>query len=344
MSFNESDYELACEYTLDEEDRNSAIGRYIKNAWIIGPSKAVKSFGKIILEDKAPSSSNKSTSNTKSNTDDNKKESYSIFNSNLSLRYNTKFEADGKSSSEVPVFSSFTVKVGIEGNGYTEWKVLLKNLNALIPVKTAIKAGAFKEAYNFASNDKESDGLIVVSVKTFIANNTDTRECLPPFMGHCRYGFDAGSEDTNIDANTICLAIAPIDAKNNKPSQDLIFRSTYSVVGDITDGILGDILNFAKDATKKVGSQVIPGLSSGSDRRYSDDKESDEQKATNKLSDFLHKKFKCVGDQNMYPQFKQICDYIKRNVSNKRLEYMESESTNPVAYKNQINDGSLIFF
>jgi hypothetical protein len=207
----------------------------------------------------------------------------------------------------------YEFRVGIEPEGYTQWKVAIDSRADIKAVKNAIRAKKFKTAYQIASKDTKSDGLVPLSATTYINKKPPI---YPAFIGHCRYGFDSGSMDGPEDNLTICLAVAPINAKTNKPSEDTVIKAVYNVVGDITGGVLG---NLAATITQKV-RDAADGKSSRYDRDYDNDDKDSEKNASEELSKFLNKKFRCVGDHTMYDEFLSIRKFIKSHLGDNTLE------------------------
>lgn len=224
----------------------------------------------------------------------------------------------------------YTFRVVLPNEGYTEWEVVFNSACSNIDqAKNYIRAKKFKQAYNIASDGVDSDGFVPVRLSTFVVDNM---KIAPPFIGHCRYGFDSGSEDGEEDNRTICLAIAPINARTNKTDSNLLIQTVYNVVGDISDGKLANLLTNIRNAA----------TSTSDDRYYNDNDDSDN--ANDELSKFLHKKFKCVGDQTMYKYFLEIKKFIQTHLKNNNLEYVKDESTNIMLYENTVARSKVIYF
>lgn len=224
----------------------------------------------------------------------------------------------------------YTFRVLLPNEGYTEWEIVFNAACSNIDqAKNYIRAKKFKQAYNIASNGIESDGFVPVRLSTFVVDNM---KIAPPFVGHCRYGFDSGSDEGEEDNRTICLAIAPINARTNKTDSKLLIQTVYNVVGDISDGKLASLLTNIRNAA----------TSTSDNRGYDDDDDSDN--ASDELSKFLHKKFKCVGDQTMYKNFLEIKKFIQKHLNNNNLEYVKEESTNIKLYENSVARTKVIYF
>lgn len=386
-----------CSLEVGTKDRFTDNGKLLKSIFMLGPSKAVISNGKII--DSADQQSNQSqpSENSKNNDTDNqtqindslfREHNYTILESCFNL--NKVFEADDAASNLIDglrnlanndsntshddttqssnqdnntasdsdsnddsdndesqdtednnndestsdnTFSEgehYTFRVVLQNEGYTEWEIVFNAACSNIDqVKNYIRAKRFKQAYNVASNGVESDGFVPVRLSTFAVDNM---KIAPPFIGHCRYGFDSGSEEGEEDNRTICLAIAPINARTNKTDSSLLIQTVYNVVGDISDGKLASLLtNIRNTAT-----------STSDDRYYNDDDDSDN--ASDELSKFLHRKFKCVGDQTMYKNFLEIKKFIQKHLNNNNLEYVKDETTNISLYETAAAKSKVIYF
>lgn len=332
------------------DERFSNEGKMLKSMWMLGPSKAVISKG--VITDLGNTGSDTSNTDNNENTGDastdNKEQStntgsesfrhtYSILEafSHLHKLYedstgedsNNKSNDNGGKDNEVEVgkfsYSAGNVyefNVGIEDEGYTTWKVAIDSRSDIGSVKNAIRAKKFKEAYNIASKSVKSDGLVPLSCTTYIRKDPGGKKDIqPPFIGHCRYAIDSGYESEyrssgDKDGLTLCLAVAPINGRTKKPDEDVVIQAVYNVTGDITGGVIGKL---AASATSKIRDKAL-----GTDsKRYrdSDDKDSEESQS-DELSDWLHKKFRCVGDHTMYNNFRSLREFIKKQVAAGNLE------------------------
>ena len=332
------------------DERFSNEGKMLKSMWMLGPSKAVISKG--VITDLGNTGSETSNTDNNDNTGDasadNKEQStntnsesfchtYSILEafSHLHKLYedsagedsNQQSNDNGDKDNEVQVgkfsYSAGNVyefNVGIVDEGYTTWKVAIDSRADAGSVKNAIRAKKFKEAYNIASKSVKSDGLVPLSCTTYIRKAPGGKKDIqPPFIGHCRYAIDSGYESEyrssgDKDGLTLCLAVAPINGRTKKPDEDVVIQAVYNVTGDITGGVIGKL---AASATSKIRDKAL-----GTDsNRYkdSDDKDSEESQS-DELSDWLHKKFRCVGDHTMYNNFKSLREFIKKQVAAGNLE------------------------
>lgn len=323
--------------------------KILKKMWMIGPSKAVISKGKCIevnnqsinsvdgSDPKAADSNNTHVNDSATNNTGNSNEgysSYSILDAFIgACLFNEDSKPDKQDEHDDELSNNTSTKfvpgkimsfdIGIDGEGFTEWKIVFnersKNIERAIEY---IKKKQFKAAFTIASKGVESEGFIPISAETYIAKvPSGQKNIQPPFIGHCKYAIDAGSEGGNSDKDrgseglTICLAVAPINGRTNKPSEDMVLQAIYNVTGDITGGALGNLL---ATITGKLRDK-----SSGDRDRYggNSDKDSDsEASKSDELSKFLHKKFNCVGDHTMYGNFLTLRKFIKKQLSEGNLE------------------------
>lgn len=332
------------------DERFSNEGKMLKSMWMLGPSKAVISKG--VITDLGNTGSETSNTDNNDNTGDasadNKEQSentnsesfchtYSILEafSHLHKLYEDSTGEDSNQQSndnsgkdnevQVGKFSYsagnvYEFNVGIVDEGYTTWKVAIDSRADAGSVKNAIRAKKFKEAYNIASKSVKSDGLVPLSCTTYIRKAPGGKKDIqPPFIGHCRYAIDSGYESEyrssgDKDGLTLCLAVAPINGRTKKPDEDVVIQAVYNVTGDITGGVIGKL---AASATSKIRDKAL-GTDSSRYKDY-DDKDSEESQS-DELSDWLHKKFRCVGDHTMYNNFKSLREFIKKQVAAGNLE------------------------
>ena len=331
------------------DERFSNEGKMLKSMWMLGPSKAVISKG-VITDLGNTGSDTSGNENTGDASADNKEQStntnseafchtYSILEafSHLHKLYedsegkdsNQQGNDNGGTGDEVKVgkFSYsegnvYEFNVGIEDEGYTTWKVAIDSRADAVSVKNAIRAKKFKEAYNIASKSVKSDGLVPLSCTTYIRKDPcGKKDIQPPFIGHCRYAIDSGYESEyrgsgDKDGLTLCLAVAPINGRTKKPDEDVVIQAVYNVTGDITGGVIGKL---AASATSKIRDKALGTDSSSGRYKDSDDKDSEDNQS-DELSDWLHKKFRCVGDHTMYNNFKSLREFIKKQVAAGNLE------------------------
>lgn len=212
---------------------------------------------------------------------------------------------------------TYTFKLEMENEGFTEWTVLFDSRADVETAKNAIRAKKFKAAMQAASKDLESDGLVPIKARTCIYQITDFRKMpAPNFIGHCRYAFDSGSdEDTSEDNLTICLAVAPINAATNKPDNKTVIQAVYNVTGDITGGKIGQL---AAALDKKI-RDYADGKSS---RGYDDDDKDSEESMSEELSKYLHNAFRCVGDHTMYKNYLAIRKFLSKQIAAKNIEFL----------------------
>lgn len=332
------------------DERFSNEGKMLKSMWMLGPSKAVISKGVITdlgntggdASDNNDNASGSSTDNKEKSTNTNSEafcHTYSILEafSHLHKLYEDSTGEDSNQQSndnngkdnevQVGKFSYsagnvYEFNVGIVDEGYTTWKVAIDSRADAGSVKNAIRAKKFKEAYNIASKSVKSDGLVPLSCTTYIRKAPGGKKDIqPPFIGHCRYAIDSGYESEyrssgDKDGLTLCLAVAPINGRTKKPDEDVVIQAVYNVTGDITGGVIGKL---AASATSKIRDKALGTDSSNSRYKDSDDKDSEENQS-DELSDWLHKKFRCVGDHTMYNNFKSLREFIKKQVAAGNLE------------------------
>ena len=207
--------------------------------------------------------------------------------------------------------TEFIVIVDLPNEGCTKWRVRLDNVSDVTKVKNAIISKKFRTARDLANklaNANNKDGqpieaLKVLSVSTMIDKNN---EAYAPFVGRCRWAFDVGS-DSPEDSAELEIAIAPFNCKKQppKPDEKIIYHSVYKIIGDITDGSL--------EGFEMIGK--VKDFFNGDDNKENND-------PSKSLSDWLHKKFKCVGDSSMYKQFLAIRKFVKECIKNKTLKEM----------------------
>ena len=243
--------------------------------------------------------------------------------------------------------ATFIIKVILENEGYSEWKVFI---NSNVPskqysiIKNALKSGEFKKAYEIAGQYTDTDGLVPMSCKTYI---TKKPECGIPWLGHCRYGFAPGSEDDDPEiANTLFLAVAPFNAaKGGKPDtkgssdEAIVFKTAYNVTGDISDGKVGSLVNFVKNQVSRQAD------------RLAGDHPDDYEDIDDELNKYLKDRFKCIGDSSMYEQFLQIREYLSVELKEKdqgattsNLQLDLDESTDIKSYANQVKSKKALIF
>lgn len=248
-------------------------------------------------------------------------------------------ENDNKEDSDVAdSFQLGTVLefyVGIEDEGFTKWKIAIDARADDEAVINAIKSKKLKQAYQIASRSVKSDGLVPLSATTYI----NKKPSIPPaFIGHCRYGFDSGSDEGAESDLTICLAVAPINARTKKPDEKTVIKAIYNVTGDITGGALGNLLVNIKNSLDNKGNNSYG--------RYNDEDTDSEQSKSDELSKYLKKVFKCVGDHTMYDEFLKIRKFIKKHLDSNSLELQSvsigsnnaelSNNLSTQVYKNQL--------
>lgn len=367
--------EQVCHYSIENaEERFNTKGRALTGAFIIGPSESVKKYGKVIVE-LAPSTDKKDDKNDKkdknnnnnnndennnnndnnnndnnSNNDNNDNESYnySILKSYINIFEDT--NADTNTNSSFEPGQSYSVDVILPDNGYTKWIIQLDSRlekSAINKVIDALESKDFKSAKYIAAknikyddkNNATSPGLVPLSVTTYLNKNN---QC--PFMGHCKFSIDSGSESNSYSHNSasdtthlasINLCVGPYDGiKTDKINESTLFIATYDVNEDITNGKAGDLAIAISNALNN-------------DKGYNDNTAtSSEADASNKLSEYIKKvAFPNIhtGNSQHYENFKKIKDTINKWLQSKQIIYAKQNSTDINKYKNKFNN-TFIFF
>jgi hypothetical protein len=340
-------YKVIYKLEVAPNETNNDDGKLLKSVFTQGPSKAVLQSGKVtvsvspVAQDQDPDDQNNSeqnTNNSGNNTNNNKSPNesyhYSIYEAYSRHRL---FEADKKpgelnnksdntsdqstksdaKSSERNSATDLEVVVNLPGEGCTKWHLRLhKNIVDKQRVINAIQSKKFKAAIDIANTQlKESgenedlEGFKVLSATTMLDK---AKEKLAPFIGKCRYAFDVGSKDDADQAYDLEIAIAPIDGQTKKPKESTIYRTIYTITGDITNSQLEIFTTFTKfkDAIQ------------GNNSDYRDSAESDYAKDPSEdLSKWIHSKFKSPGDSSMYKQFLNIRKFLEEQIKNKTVEF-----------------------
>ena len=317
--------------------------KILMTMFLNGPSKAVMNSGKVFIKDTnntapdndAQNKENNAEQNTdkpadSSNNADSEKASsesynYSLFEAfsrlnrtrfyeddiNMDNNDNKSDEDESEHSDDNVSDTEFIVVVDLPNEGCTKWRVRLDNVSDVTKVKNAIISKKFRTARDLANklaNANNKDGqpieaLKVLSVSTMIDKNN---EPYAPFVGRCRWAFDVGSDSLE-DSAELEIAIAPFNCKKQppKPDEKIIYHSVYKIIGDITDGSL--------EGFEMIGK--VKDFFNGDDNQEGND-------PSKSLSDWLHKRFKCVGDSSMYKQFLAIRKFVKECIKNKTLKEM----------------------
>ena len=220
------------------------------------------------------------------------------------------------------------IRVEVDGAGCTIWRVVLDSRADVNEVITEIKNKKFKSAVDKATGDMGSYGLAPESMKTYVFPQSNG---LPPFMGHCRFALDSGSEDAESDSNTVCFVVAPLDMSigKGKPSEKTVFKAVYDIAGDISNGAM-PFLNKLKD-NSDISSEDLPDIESDDERGYSS--RDGNKTVSSVVSKWLNKKFKCVGDSTMYDRYLELRNFILKQVEKKTLTYNKEESDIISKYK-----------
>lgn len=329
--------EEICNISIDkEEERTGTVGKLLFNTFVKGPSEAVKSYGKVTVSQSQGQSSQGEQpggqqGSNGSQSGGNEKYNYSILRA--STAFSKMFEEDNPSEEESDEFVSgggkYTVEVELPDEGITQW-VISFNSNAASNIDkaiTAIKSKDFLAAYKIASNKLGTDGFAVMSVSTSIHDRADKKDHCP-FIGNCNYAFDSGSEETSDEDMTVCLAIAPLDMKTSKTNGNIVIKVVYDILGDISDG----------GSLKELLSSIIKS-NPNENNTYSDE---EINKVSDEVSKYLNRKFKCVGNSTMYENFKNIRNYVVKNIKANKLAYDKSYSQDIKKYADAVKPKEIL--
>lgn len=327
----------------DVNDRNSSTGKLLKSLFMLGPSPAVMKFGKVSV--KSTNQENVNNDSLIVNT------SFTIYESylNYSLKYisergiSSSSDARKNTDTDTPNASDDTnkqepqsslkqlsigtqlsvkllLKSGSITEGYSEWTLGVNEEveeSLLESIKSALINKQFKTAYDIASKNIESDGLIPIELKTYINSNAPAKV---PFIGNCVFSIDSGltSENSEYD-QMVSLGVGPIDARTKSPDEDALLIMNYNVVGDITDGKLNTaFLKLIKDIKNKLNTDTAD--------RY------DREETQNEISKFINTKFKNSGKSEDYKLFLTIRDWVESQIKKNNLEPNIEESHSPEKY------------
>lgn len=349
-------YKVVYKLEVKPNETTNDEGKLLKSVFTHGPSKAVMQSGKVtvsespVAQDQDPDEQKNSEQNTSNSENNNHNESpnesyhYSMYEAYSRHRF---FEADEESgesdnksdntqnqtsdqntennieSSEHNSATDLEVVVNLPGEGCTKWHLRLhKNVTDKQKVINAIQSKNFKAAMDIANAQlKESgetenlEGFKVLSATTMLDK---TKEKLAPFIGKCQYAFDVGSKDDTDQAYDLEIAIAPIDGKTKKPKENTIYRTIYTITGDITNGQLEGFAALTK---------LKDDIQGNNNRSYRDSDESEDTKDPSEdLSKWIHSKFKSPGDSSMYKQFLNIRKFLEEQIKNKTVEFADNNA------------------
>lgn len=217
--------------------------------------------------------------------------------------------------------TTLQVKVSLKNEGYSVWTLVLDSKVNVSKVKNALKSGKFAAAYSIASKSSSPAGLIISKLETFVSTNNEIT-CYAPFIGKCRYALDSGTSDDTSEDNSICMAIAPIDGRTDKPSNKIVFKVLYNVID--SDKFTGGTLN-------SVVKKVDAGKDKDSDNNYYSTSKND---SANDLSKWLNDKFTCVGDSSTYSNFLKLRKFIEKSLKNKSIEFDNDGSETVSSFSN----------
>lgn len=347
-----------CKLSIDSIDSaDGNIGRLLLAAWDKGPSPAVlKSPSGFIEVNSGNNTNSKQTTpdeNAKYTPEDteqssDKKESYSHIysilesfnlmrlvceendksgaeqsgNSNSDTTNNAKSDTAQDSKQSSVTVNTFTVKVGIKGVGYTEWKVAFRSNAIINDALNNVKKGKFKEARDIASKDLEVSGLVPLSAETYIEGNDVKKNVNPPFIGHCNFAMLAGADndDTKGDSE-LAIAITPYLASTLKPNKSIIIKAVYEILdlNGLTGGLLGEVALDVKNAVK---DQIVGNDSSSRWSGRDDNSGNVNADVADKLNEFLKKKFsKTSGNEERYQLYLSMAKFVQNALSKKYITF-----------------------
>lgn len=223
-----------------------------------------------------------------------------------------------------------TLQVGIENEGWTEWTIAVDARADINAVKNLISSMKFKEAYDKACENTDTDGLVPKSAITRVCKKTAS-DAQPPFISHCGYALGVGDLEDSAGDLQLTLAVAPYNAvKKDGKSEKTVIKATYNIknietfAGSTLDKAAAAVKDFAKDTASK-----ISGV--GNDRNYGRDSFSSDSYGNNDelakaINDSLKNKFgKLVGNHEQYDNFFKMSAFIKNHIKDKSIE-LESVS------------------
>ena len=308
------------------KDRFTDKGNLLRAAFLSSPSKAVIDYGEV---KKVSDSSSNNTDNSQDNASSSSESySYTILNAYSSVRriceageQNSNSDRVSSSQSANNSEDAFTegeiieIDVILPNEGKTTWKLMFNGKSTNVQkAKNALLSKDFTSALSIASTGLKTDGIVALSATTYMYPRDNEKDHCP-FIGNSWYAFDAGSETTSEEDMTVCIAVAPVDAKTKNRSYDTVYKAVYSILG-------GEL----KDAAKFEGGN-------------SEDKQ-ELKDATKRISDYLNKVFTCIGDSSKYNKFKQIREFIVKEINSKNLSYNDTASENVKSYAKVISSAN----
>ena len=241
-------------------------------------------------------------------------------------------EDNEKESNSFHPGNELYVQVLLKGEGCTVWHIQLdRRISSLGKVVNQLASKSFKAAVNEAKKGLKVDGLVPLSATTYLKKDAPAGI---PFIGHCQYAMDSGSEHAEDDANNVVIAVAPIDGVTKRPSEKIIYKSVHDINGDFTDGVLPFLADLKNNSTVN-------------DKIKVKDKNGDEEEVTvsKAVSDWLNDNFDCVG--NTYDNFKKLRDFVVKQSNDNKLTPNADDSEDPKHFSmiSQLKSGkSLIFY
>ena len=241
-----------------------------------------------------------------------------------------KKDDDSEEDNKFSPGSELYVQVLLKGEGCTIWHIQLDSrVNNLSAIINQLSSKSFKAALGVAKKGLNSDGLVPLSATTYVKKDAAAGV---PFMGHCRYAIDSGSENAENDSNTVVIAVAPIDGITKKPSESTVYKVSYEIKGDITD----DKMPFLNDLKNTDDVTVTDATDTAGD--------SEGSSVSAVVSQWLNGKhklgkpdFTSVGNSSMYDNFVKIRDFVVKNTKKMNgdvpcLDLNKDDSENPKHY------------
>lgn len=338
----------------DYRERSTDTGELLMSAFLQGPSKSVREYGEIKVEIKSEDSEEQSEeqsnndsqssgeidssaeSSDNGNSGGNESLNYSIFNSYYNIR--RILEADDTDNSNnsddeeprdqdrnqfTPGGETIQIRVLLKNNGCTIWNIQInKDVkdDAVTQIRTLLINKKFKDAFNIACRSSNGYGFVVLSASTYINKNDP---CHAPYMGYCRYGFDAGTKGDASD-HTVCIAIAPLDAKTMRPSEKTVFTAIYDITGDISGG-----------AIDKLKSIFSTNKGSDDEDRWSSEPAA-EKSITDDISKYLHDNFETSGSSDKFDEFTEAKKFVSEKLKEGSLRINSEKSTDFAKYHTKV--------
>ena len=218
-------------------------------------------------------------------------------------------------------------KVGINGEGWTEWIVAVDKRANIKEIIDLIKKMKFKEAFDKAGSKSDIDGIIPMSAVTRVYKEVASENKVePPFIGYCGYGFGAGNFRDTGDDVTLTLAMAPFNMVDNKKSEETVIKAVYNIknISAIEPSGLDKLADAGKDIAGHAGKVMV-----GKDGERPNDSGAFTDGNPSGLVDSLNNHFKAMfgdiegnstADVDSYEAFMKIRKYIREQLNAKNIE------------------------